>query len=485
MSHCVTLSPQMLAIAFPFHFVIDRKLRVIQAGDVLQRLCFKALVNGKIEHHFRIYRPANISFDFDVLVKRLKSLFIVESLHSEMQLKGQMMYSEEQDLIFFLGSPWVTDTKSLSPLGVKLKDFAVHDPVVDFVFLLQASQNSLNETKELTQKLTQQKAQLSNALLIKDNLAKIAEAQARRLEETIKDLQKTQAQLVQTEKMSSLGQMVAGVAHEINNPINFIHGNLNHVKEYTHDLLKLINLYQEKSQETDQEIQDFVNEIDLDFLIEDLPQIISSMQVGTQRICEIVTSLRTFSRLDEAEHKVVDIHSGIDSTLMLLKHRLKANSSRLAIKVIKDYGDLPKVECYAGQLNQVFMNLLSNAIDALEEWDSQRSPEEKRQNPSTIHITTISNPNRTVTIKIADNGPAIPETHQKQLFDPFFTTKSVGKGTGLGLSISYQIIVDKHSGKLWCQSEPEQGVTFYIELPQLLPQNSRCAELKQLMVLPQ
>ncbi|NEQ33479.1 MAG: histidine kinase [Leptolyngbya sp. SIO4C5] len=331
MSHCVTLSPQMLAIAFPFHFVIDRKLRVIQAGDVLQRLCFKALVNGKIEHHFRIYRPANISFDFDVLVKRLKSLFIVESLHSEMQLKGQMMYSEEQDLIFFLGSPWVTDTKSLSPLGVKLKDFAVHDPVVDFVFLLQASQNSLNETKELTQKLTQQKAQLSNALLIKDNLAKIAEAQARRLEETIKDLQKTQAQLVQTEKMSSLGQMVAGVAHEINNPINFIHGNLNHVKEYTHDLLKLINLYQEKSQETDQEIQDFVNEIDLDFLIEDLPQIISSMQVGTQRICEIVTSLRTFSRLDEAEHKVVDIHSGIDSTLMLLKHRLKANSNRLAI----------------------------------------------------------------------------------------------------------------------------------------------------------
>jgi two-component system NtrC family sensor kinase len=284
------------------------------------------------------------------------------------------------------------------------------------------------------------------------------------LEQTLQALHKAQMQLVQSEKMSSLGQLVAGVAHEINNPVNFIHGNLHHATQYTQDLLDLLNLYQ-KQTPIALSIQEKEEEIDLEFIQEDLPKLLSSMKVGADRIREIVQSLRAFSRLDEAEVKDVDIHEGIDSTLMILQNRLKAKSDHVGIQIVKDYGKLPKIECYAGQLNQVFMNIISNAIDALDEQNSTRSPEEIETYPSEITIRTRLQDNNRVAIHISDNGPGMPESIQQRLFDPFFTTKPVGKGTGMGMSISYQIVVDRHRGTLRCTSEQGKGTEFIIEIP--------------------
>jgi PAS domain S-box-containing protein len=288
---------------------------------------------------------------------------------------------------------------------------------------------------------------------------------ARELEQTLEQLTSAQAQLIQSEKMSSLGQLVAGVAHEINNPVNFIYGNLSHANEYTQDLLHLIELYQKHYPDPVPEILDEVETIELDFLMDDLPKLLSSMKVGADRIQLIVASLRTFSRMDEAEMKAVNIHDGIDSTLMILQHRFKAKHNYPEIEVIKEYGQLPLVECYAGQLNQVFMNILSNALDALEERNSRLSAEQMRENPSLIRIwTEMPKPDR-VLVRIADNGPGMTETVRNQLFNPFFTTKPVGKGTGMGLSISYQIVTDRHSGSLKCTSSPGNGAEFAIEIP--------------------
>ncbi|MFN6563754.1 MAG: AAA family ATPase [Nostoc sp. ChiSLP01] len=282
------------------------------------------------------------------------------------------------------------------------------------------------------------------------------------LEQYLDKLQKTQAQLVQTEKMSSLGQLVAGIAHEINNPVNFIFGNLNHANEYTQDVLRLLELYQKHYPLPDAEIQEEAQAIDLEFLLEDLPKLLSSMRVGADRIRKIVASLRTFSRMDEAERKAVNIHDGIDSTLMILQHRLKTKSEYPAIEITKDYGNLPEVECYAGELNQVFMNVLSNAIDALEE-SLVKNPEKMASPSISIHTEQVDADR--VEIRIADNGLGMPESVRRRLFDPFFTTKPVGKGTGMGLSISYQIITEKHGGLLYCQSEPGQGAEFIIRIP--------------------
>jgi signal transduction histidine kinase len=261
--------------------------------------------------------------------------------------------------------------------------------------------------------------------------------------------------------MSGLGQMVAGIAHEINNPVNFITGNLVHTKNYVEDLLGLMELYQKNYPDPVPEIQEEAENIDLDFLMEDLPKILASMEIGAERISQIVLSLRNFSRLDEAEMKPVNIHEGIDSTLLILQNRCKPKGKNAGIEIIKNYADLPKVECYAGQLNQVFMNVLANAMDALE----------NQPNPHIITITTEMvaptegmKPSQ-VSIRIQDNGPGMSEDVQKRLFDPFFTTKPVGKGTGLGMSISYKIIVEKHGGIIECNSEIGQGTEFLIQIP--------------------
>ncbi|HLO86519.1 MAG TPA: AAA family ATPase [Nostocaceae cyanobacterium] len=332
------------------------------------------------------------------------------------------------------------------------------------------------EGVSILQLLTSQAAMcLENAMLY-ENLAqanqrledynrtleqKVAE-KTQDLAEAFAQLKRTQAQMVQGEKMSSLGQMVAGIAHEINNPINFIHGNIPHINDYVEDLLELLQAYQDNLINPPEIIQKLLDEIDIDFLSQDLNKILKSIKIGTQRIQEIVLSLRNFSRLDEAEFKAADIHQGIDNTLMILHHRLKAQPHRPEIQVIKQYGQLPLVDCYAGQLNQVFMNLLSNAIDALEE--SMKTANKQLTTPS-ICIHTEITPEHKVLISIADNGLGIPEAIRSKLFDPFFTTKPVGKGTGLGLSISYQIVQEKHGGKLWCDSTLNQGTKFMIEIP--------------------
>lgn len=279
--------------------------------------------------------------------------------------------------------------------------------------------------------------------------------QAIDLQQALQELQQTQTQMIQSEKMSSLGQMVAGVAHEINNPVNFIHGNLTHLHDYTRDLVGLVCLYQQHYPQATPAIQDAIEELELDFLLEDMPKLLGSMKVGTERIREIVKSLRTFSRLDESEAKAVNIHDGIDSTLTILQSRLKAKPNCSAIEVIRDYAPLPEIDCYPGQLNQVFMNVLSNAIDAIEGTDR----------PGCIAIFTEQLDDEKIAISISDNGLGIDEATRTKLFDPFFTTKPIGKGTGLGLSISYQIVVDKHGGAIRCDSLPGTGTTFTLTIP--------------------
>ncbi len=288
---------------------------------------------------------------------------------------------------------------------------------------------------------------------------------ARQLEVTLRQLKSTQAQIVQSEKMASLGQMVAGVAHEINNPVSFIYGNVTPAIEYSHYLLNAIDLYQQHYPEPPAAIKEQIEAVEFDFIKEDFIKLLESMKTGAERIKQIVLSLRNFSHLDEADRKPANLNQDIESTLMILQHRLKPQPRRCAIEVIREYGKLPLVECYPGQLNQVFMNLLSNAIDALEE-RLQRDPNftpqirictEVKNNLDKSHI-------KSAIVRIADNGAGISEEVKQRIFDPFFTTKPVGKGTGLGLSISHQIIVEKHQGRLECYSQLGQGTEFLIEL---------------------
>jgi two-component system NtrC family sensor kinase len=290
----------------------------------------------------------------------------------------------------------------------------------------------------------------------------------RELESTLADLKKAQSNLIQAEKMSSLGQLVAGIAHEINNPVNFIHGNLTYLRRYIKELMTFIEVVLECQPELTEVVADKLDEeIDLEFVQTDLPKLIKSMEVGTSRIRNIVLSLRNFSHMDEAELKFVDIHQGIDDTLLILAHRLKFQFGLYEIQVIKDYGDLPLINCYGGQLNQVLINVLANAIDALEESVQKIDPPYPvcPCHQPYIKIETRLINSGWVQIKVSDNGLGVPEEIQSQIFDPFFTTKPVGKGTGMGMAISYQIIVEKHKGYLEFTSTPDQGTEFVIKIP--------------------
>jgi signal transduction histidine kinase len=337
---------------------------------------------------------------------------------------------------------YVTSNDEVGILATSLNQLV--EWVGDYTQELELARQSLEQrVEERTQELE----------LARQSLEKRVEERTQELQKTLQDLKETQGQLIQTEKMSSLGQMVAGIAHEINNPANFIYGNIQCASEYTQDLLNLVSLYQQEYPDPIWLIEEKIEEIDLNFIHKDLPLLLSSMKTGTQRIREIVLSLRNFSRLDEADMKEVDIHEGIDNTLLILNHKLQSE-----IEVIKNYRDLPLVECYPAQLNQVFMNILNNAIDALldQKADSDKSKK--------IIINTINIDDVYIKVGIIDNGSGIRPEIKNKLFDPFFTTKPVGKGTGLGLSICYQII-DKHNGKIEVISEFEQGTEFIILLP--------------------
>lgn len=287
------------------------------------------------------------------------------------------------------------------------------------------------------------------------------ESQSRELEQTCSDLQRTQIQLIQAEKMSSLGQLVAGVAHEINNPVNFIHGNIKHLEVYLQDLLKFLALYESHYPQPVDEIQQAAEDLEIAYIKDDLNKMLPSMSMGTERIRDIVLSLRNFSRMDEAECKAVDIHDGIESTLLILQHRLKFQSERPAIQVVREFAALPPVECFAGQLNQVFMNIISNAIDALE--TSLRKNPKVQKEPKIVLRTDACADN--IVVSITDNGMGMPAAVKDRIFDPFFTTKPVGKGTGMGMAISYQLVVEKHGGKIVCHSEEGVGTGFIITLP--------------------
>ncbi|KAF3887462.1 MULTISPECIES: GAF domain-containing sensor histidine kinase [Nostocales] len=311
------------------------------------------------------------------------------------------------------------------------------------------------QQREIYQQVNTLNANLENQ--VKERTAKLQNA--------LHELQQAQTQLIQTEKMSSLGQLVAGVAHEINNPVNFIYGNITHISEYTEDLLTMLELYQRHYPNPHLEIIEQAEALEFDFIIEDLPKILSSIRIGTDRIRQIVLSLRNFSRLDHAEMKLVDIHEGIDSTLLILHYRLKPRPDSPGIDIIKEYGDLPLVECYAGQLNQVFMNVISNAIDALDQYAASVTEAPKGSIAIATSVGQIDGCIPSVVIRISDNGPGMSQDLLQRVFDPFFTTKPIGKGTGLGLSISYQIIVDKHSGIFKCNSQVGSGTEFWIEIP--------------------
>ena len=391
-------------------------------------------------------------------------VLIVPNAEEDERFADNPLVKSDPYIRFYAGAPLVTPDGL--PIGTLCTiDNKPREISPEQIQALQALSRQVISQLELRINLIKLEQNITHREQVEQNLRHTN----KQLNQTLGKLKQTQVQLIHSEKMSSLGEMVAGIAHEINNPVTFISANLGYVNTYVRDLLDLLSLYQLHYPNPHFEIKDKAEEVDTDFLAEDLPNILSSMDVGAERIQNIVLSLRNFSRLDESHKKPVDIHEGIDSTLLILQHRLKATLERPEIKIIKEYGKLPKVECYAAQLNQVFLHLLSNAVDAIEEKFYQKTEtihlESNILKLPTIRIRTDISPENHLLIMIADNGIGIPENIHSKIFDPFFTTKPVGKGKGLGLSISYQIIVKKHHGNIKYRTKDGQGSEFLIEIP--------------------
>ncbi len=427
-------------------FPVTPYLPALMMGENLVIACCYAAISSGISYGIWRNRQAGVSPVVVTVAAIFFSCALGHGMHSlgMLGLPGALMWQTAVDLVTVA-------------VAIRFLSFYESFDVLARISQITASKAQLESQNELLQTTINELQQAQSQLVEKAQL----ESQNELLQTAISELQRAQTQLVQAEKMSSLGQLVAGVAHEINNPVNFIAGNLTHVQKYAHDLLSLVDLYAQFYPQPVCPIVAEAEEIDLPFLREDLPQLLSSMKIGTDRIRQIVLSLRNFSRMDEADYKAVDVHEGIDSTLLILQHRFKNRPGHPAIDLIKEYGDLPPVECYAGQLNQVFMNVLVNAADALDQAGGQKPERASEQ----ICIRTTALERGWVEIAIADNGPGIPQNIIDRIFDPFFTTKPIGQGAGMGMSISYHIIVEKHHGKFECRSQPGEGTKFLIQIP--------------------
>lgn len=497
----LSLSADLLVELFPFHIAFDQQLTIVQVGRSIDRLYSSSLVGQPLADYFVMSRP-KIALSFEVIQQRLKSLFVLAACQSDLTLKGQMTYLPDANVILFLCSPSVIDAQQLIDIGIHLKDFPLHDVTPDLIFLQRTTQMSVQQVEGLNQQLVASQEQLQDALKIQEHLRFKAEQQAKQLERQLKELKETQIQLVQAEKMSTLGQLLSGIVHEINNPLHCIHGNVDHCWEYTQELTQFCKfligragLAAEFSALADQDTDspasispwtadDYES---LAFTLDDLPEVIRAMRVGTDRIREIVKGLRNFSRLDATALEAFDVHEGIENTLTILKHRLTKANLNQPIQVLKTYTKVPMIHCYSGQINQVLMNIIANAIDALEDGDPSRSPrvgkgegrstttrltppvpdrdnQPDRHQP-TIWIQTGLNHRGWLQIKIRDNAGGMPKHVRERIFEPFFTTKPGSRGTGLGMSISYQIVTERHGGCLACDSQLGVGTEFTIELP--------------------